>query len=170
MEKDFYEFDPCALDGSDVDEYGTEYENTLDTWKPTIKKPTIVQSAWRKEQIGNDFNQQPSIDDLRKIQMYLKKDVSDAEVMKVFGITAETIVAIKKDKYCPVDGIKLDNLSKIYKHFDYLEKKIHYLTRANNYISKLLFIDDISMKKFINYCEKKPTEKSEWQNKDGHDY
>ena len=149
-------------------DYQDDDDITLDNWEPSPKTNEIAQSNWRKELIGDDINQQPSIDDLRKIKMYLGKDAADSDIMKKFGITAETLVAIKKDKYCPVDGIKLDNLSKIHKHFDYIEKKLHYLTRANNYMSKLLFVDDISMKKFINYSNKKAWEKSEEDvNEDG---
>lgn len=152
MKQELYEFDPCLIDGSDNQE--EDEEITLDNWKPTAKRKKIMQSEWRKNEIGHDYNQQPSLDDMRKIKMHLNKDVSDGEIMQVFGINCETLLAIKKDNYCPVDGIKLDNLSKIYKHFDYIEKKLHYLKRANNYMSKLLFMDEISLKKFTDYCGK----------------
>src|SRR6185369_10416128 len=88
-----YNFDPCTLDDSQDDEV------TLDNWKPTPKNDGIIQSEWRQKQIGNNFNQQPGIDELKKIDMYLKKKKSDADIMRAFGINAETLVAIKKNKY-----------------------------------------------------------------------
>jgi DNA-binding Xre family transcriptional regulator len=154
MKEEFYEFDPCEIDES-YDEEEDENENSLDNWKPVLVRKQIVQSKWRKDQIKDNANQQPNLDDIRKIHMHLNKDVPDSEIMQVFGISCETLVAIKKDKYCPVDGIKFDTLSKIYKHFDFLERKLKYLSRANNYISKLIFMDDISLKKFKDYCENK---------------
>ena len=85
---------------------------------------------------------------MRKIHSHLVNNVPDSGIMDAFGINCETLIAIKKDKYCPVEGIKLDTLDKIYKHFDFTEKKLAYLYRANKYLSKLLFMDDISLKKF----------------------
>jgi DNA-binding Xre family transcriptional regulator len=133
MKEESYEFDPCSIDDSDKEAV------TLDNWKPTEKKSTIVASKWRQEQIGDNFNQQPGIDELNKIHMHLKKKVSDAEIMHAFGITSETLIAIKKDKYDPVDGISLDNQSKIYKEFKRLEDRIDSLLRGINYIAECMF-------------------------------
>ncbi len=130
-----YEFDPCSIDGSD------EEDITLDNWKPSEDKPKIVPSKWRQEQIGNNFNQEPGIDDLNKIHMHLKKKAPDADIMKAFGINAETLIAIKKDKYDPIDGIALDNQSKIYKEFKKVEEKIESLLRGINHIAEIMFID-----------------------------
>jgi hypothetical protein len=132
MERASYEFDPCSIDGSD--------KVTLDTWKPTTNKPKIVASQWRQQQIGSNFNQQPGIDELHKIHMFIKKRASDADIMHAFGISAETLVAIKKDKYDPVDGISLDNQSKIYKEFKKIEDRIDGLLRAINFIAEAMFI------------------------------
>lgn len=136
MSEASYEFDPCSIDGSDKEE-----PVTLDNWKPTEKKSKIVMSKWRQETNGTNYNQQPGIDELNKILMFLKKKASDTEIMQAFGITAETLVAIKKDKYDPVDGISLDNQSKIYKEFKRLEDRIESLLRGINHIAECIFID-----------------------------
>jgi hypothetical protein len=143
-----YEFDPCSIDGSDKEGV------TLDNWKPNTMKPEIVQSEWRKNQIADNNNQQPGLDDLKKIKMFLSQKKSDAEIMKVFGITAEMLVAIKKDKYSPVDGISLDNQSKIYKEFTRLETKILLLEAAINYIAEAIFFDKDSKKEFLKATQK----------------
>jgi hypothetical protein len=143
-----YEFDPCSIDGSDKEEV------TLDSWKPNSKKPEIVQSEWRKNQIADNNNQQPGLDDLKKIQMFLSQKKSDGEIMKVFGITAEMLVAIKKDKYSPVDGISLDNQSKIYKEFTRLETKILLLETALNFIADTIFFDKEAKKEFLKATKK----------------
>lgn len=136
MSKSSYEFDPCEIDGSNEEE-----QITLDSWKPTQHKPKIVASKWRQEQIGTNYNQEPGIDELNKIHMFLKKKAPDSEIMHAFGINAETLIAIKKDKYDPIDGISLDNQSKIYKEFKRLEDRIDSLLRGINYIGKCMFID-----------------------------
>lgn len=138
MSEESYEFDPCTLDGSDVEE-GDNVK--MDDWKPSVQQPKIVASKWRQEQIGTNYNQQPGIDELKKILMYINKKASDAEIMNAFGITADTLIAIKKDKYDPVDGISLDNQSKIYKEFKRLEDKIDGLLRGLNHMAKIMFID-----------------------------
>ena len=137
MSEASYEFDPCSIDESDKEEEPV----TLDNWKPSNEKPVIVASKWRQDAIGTNFNQQPGIDELHKIHMFLKKKASDAEIMKAFGITCETLVAIKKDKYDPVDGISLDNQSKIYKEFKRLEERIESVLRGINHIAEIMFID-----------------------------
>ena len=136
MSEASYEFDPCSIDGSDQEE-----PVTLDNWKPSNEKPLIVASQWRQDAIGTNFNQQPGLDELNKIHMYLKKKASDSDIMKAFGITCETLVAIKKDKYDPVDGISLDNQSKIYKEFKRLEERIESLLRGINHIAEIMFIE-----------------------------
>jgi hypothetical protein len=158
MSESSYEFDPCSIDGSDTD----KEEITLDSWKPTKNESKIVFSKWRQDSIGTNFNQDPGIDELRKIHMYLKKKVSDSDIMKAFGINCETLVAIKKNKYDPVDGISLDNQSKIYKEFKRLENRIESLLRGINYIGKCLFLDKNdeaefkkSFKKIKKYKESK---------------
>jgi hypothetical protein len=153
MSEGSYEFDPCSIDGSDKE------RSTLDSWKPTEHKPVIVASKWREQQIGDNFNQQPGIDELQKIHRYLKKKASDSDIMKAFGITAETLVAIKKDKYDPVEGISLDNQSKIYREFKRLEERIESLFRGIHYIGDCLYTDDLSQDLF-KLSFKKPVKKS----------
>lgn len=153
MSEASYEFDPCSIDGSD------EEELSIDTWKPKTHKKPIVQSEWRKNRIGKDFNQLPDLDDLRKIYMFMKKKVSDAEIMQTFGITAETLVSIKEDRYHPVDGMELSNLSKIYKEFDRLEEKIDKVWRGVKFIADTMFVDDEGKEAFKKSLKKPKGEK-----------
>jgi hypothetical protein len=153
MSEPYYDFDRCSLDESDDDAI------SLDDWKPSIKKKEIIQSSWRKEQIGNNFNQHPKRDDFKKIKMHLKSKVADAEIMDVFGITCETLMAIKQNRYSPINGISMDNLSKIYKEFDTIESNINKLNQAIKYLSKILFVDETSLKEFTDYCNNTKTRK-----------
>ncbi len=123
-----YEFDPCSIDGSDK-------EVTLDNWKPTVRTESIPKSEWRKVQNAGNYNQQPGIDELKKINMYLKRKYPDHQIMDSFGISSETLVAIKRDCYGPVDGISLDNQSKIYKEFTRLDKKIDRFLEAFKFLA-----------------------------------
>ncbi len=151
-----YEFDPCEVDGSNQEE-----PESLDNWKPSLKKKAIVQSEWRKNQIGDNFNQQPGIDELKKIYMFLNKKASDAEIMQTFGITAEMLVAIKKEKYDPVDGISLDSQSKIYKEFENLGKQISKLRRMIDEMVNIMFPDKEGKDAFKELCKKpKPQKKA----------
>jgi len=117
-----YEFDVCSVDGSDK-------EVTLDEWKPSVKDNSIQKSEWRKNQNNGDYDQQPGLDELKKINMYLKKDYPDSQIMDTFGISSETLVAIKRGCYDPIEGISLDNQIKIYKEFSRLNQKIGKLNR-----------------------------------------
>jgi hypothetical protein len=112
---DTYDFDPEILDRMEDD--FEEEEISIDDWKPREKSsiPKLVQSEWRRKLIGNDFNQEPDIDDVKKIKMYIKKKCSDAEIMATFGISADVLIAIKKNRYDPGDGIRADYIDKIYK-------------------------------------------------------
>lgn len=150
MIEESYEFDPCSIDGSDQEEEA----ETLDNWKPSSKQTKIIASKWRQDQIGGNYNQQPGLDELKKIHMYLKKKASDADIMHAFGITADTLIAIKKNKYDPIDGISLDNQSKIYKEFKRLEDKIDSLLRGINHIGKIMFIDKEEEAKFKKSLKK----------------
>jgi len=131
---------------------------TLDNWKPIEKEERIIQSQWRKDRIGNDFNQQPGVDDLRKIKFHIKNKRTDYEIMKAFGVSAETLVAIKNNRYSPTDGIALDDKTKIYNEFLLVHKKfdekILRLNKGLEYISKILFVDEEGIKEFKAYCKK----------------
>lgn len=154
MGQEYYEFDPSSIDGSDLD--GDDLN--IDNWRPSVQKKSIVQSKWRKEQIGTNFNQEPGIDELKKIHGYLNKKAPDAEIMKAFGITAETLIAIKKHKYDPVDGISLDNQSKIYKEFDSMANKIDAVKRVVDQLVNI-FIAKENMDEFKKLCKKVPRKK-----------
>jgi DNA-binding Xre family transcriptional regulator len=153
MSETSYEFDPCELDESEDEEV------TLDNWKPKVFQKEIATSEWRQKSIGNNFNQHPGLDELKKIHVYLNKKVSDSDLMKAFGINAETLIAIKKNKYHPVDGISLDNLSKIYEEFDSIEKKIDNCLRAINYIASIIFLDSEEKDKYKLACKKPKKDK-----------
>lgn len=144
---DFYEFDPTTFDESEDEQI------TLDNWKPSKKESKIIQSEWRKRQIGTNFNQEPGVDDLKKIQMFLKKKRPDAEVMTAFGISAEVLVAIKKGFYCPMEGINMDNINKIQKEFKRVDEIIKKLRRGADYIAEILFIDKKDLKKYKDCCD-----------------
>lgn len=121
-----YAFDPCTIDGSDKKEI-----TIIDSWKPGAKKKdSLVMSQWRLNQNGNSHDLSPGIDELKKISVHLKNKHSDCDIMKLFGISSETLVAIKRGCYCPVDGISLDNQSKIHKEFMRLEKMLDKIKEA----------------------------------------
>ncbi len=159
-----YEFNPCSIDGSDQE----EKKITLDNWKITAHHLKLVSSKWRQDSIGTDFNQQPGIDEIRKIQMYLKKKAPDFDIMKAFGITADTLIAIKKDKYDPVEGISLDNQSKIYREFRNIELKIESFLRGLNYIAEIMFINK-KEKELFKKSFKKPKKVKEVKKSKCHD-
>ncbi len=121
--------------------------DTLDSWKPSEKPPenVIVQSEWRKNQIGKNFNQRPGIDEVKKIKASLKTGKGgDSEIMRVFGINAETLIAIKKGNYHPVDGIIPErSLSR------YQLERLETLEKAVKFMSEVLFIDDLAMAQFL---------------------
>lgn len=89
----------------DMDILKIEDVSSIDNWKPTPKIRKIPKSAWRRKQIGNDFNQQPGFHDLKRIYFYLNNKYADYDIMEAFGISAEVLVAIKKGFYDPVEGI-----------------------------------------------------------------
>ena len=161
MSEASYEFDPDNINESDED---AEVE-TIDNWKPSVKKSTIEPSQWRQKQIDGNYNQLPGLDELQKIHMYIKKKASDADIMHTFGIAAETLIAIKKNNYDPIDGISLDNQSKIYKEFNRLNDKIASLLRGLNHMAKIMFIDKKERDEYKNSLKKPKTTKSSKDNK-----
>lgn len=134
--QDSYEFDPCTLDGSDQDDDFV----SIDDWKPRPKKERVPKSEWRQVQNAGRCNVQPGIDDIKKIKMYLKKPYPDIEIMESFGIDAATLIAIKRDKYCPIDGISLDNQSKIYNEFRKIEKTYDKIFDALAYLGDAMLV------------------------------
>jgi hypothetical protein len=113
---------------------------TLDNWQPSIKKSKIIQSEWRKKANNGNYNIKPDLDDLLKIRKYLKNGYADYEIMQAFGLSSEIFLAIKKNKYCPVEGILQDNLterlekfeSKIIADFRETRKKVNALSKEIN--------------------------------------
>lgn len=138
MQELSYEFDPCSLDGSDQD---VNYVS-IDDWTPRVVPPRVPKSDWRAAQNNGCHDNQPGIDDINKIKMYIKKRFADAQIMDVFGITAETLVAIKNNHFCPIEGITLDNQSKIYNEFNKITKITNKLYEALAYLSDTLLLEN----------------------------
>lgn len=137
-----YEFDPCTIDGSDKEE-----EVTLDSWKPSAKVTSLPKSEWRQKQNDGNFNQQPGIDELKKINMCLKRKYPDHQIMDAFGISCETLVAIKRGCYGPIDGISLDNQSKISKEFARIDKKLERFLDGFKFLADNVFESSESAKR-----------------------
>lgn len=118
-----YDFDPCTLDNSQHDK---EEEVTLDNWKPSEKRPVFrIKSEWRQKQLSEGFGyMNPGIDEIKKIRTYLKNKQSDIEILDQFGINADTLFAIKMNRYDPVEGIIDDQVSLIFTKTNTLEKRI----------------------------------------------
>lgn len=112
-----------------------EDEFTLDTWSPKKTLPCIPKSQWRQEYNEKMPHSSPGLDDLRKIKLYIKKKYPDCQIMDAFNINCDTLVAIKNNCYCPVEGISLDNLSKISKEFSRVEKKLDRIFEALKFLS-----------------------------------
>jgi len=147
---------------------------TLDNWKPREKLNTLIKSQWRKESNNGNYNQLPGLDEIRKIKMNIKKGKNDYEIMEVFGIDCETLIAIKKDKYHPVDGISLDNLSKIYKAFGLIEKKMTNIYQALNLLADNAFNENetskrILFKSLIKVAKKKEIIQDDYEDDDEED-
>lgn len=126
---------------------------SMEQWEPAKKEEKIVQSQWRKNQVNENYERQPCLDDLRKINVFIKKKIPDHEIMRTFGINSDVMIAIKRKKYCPVEGIKLDNLCKIYIEFEKISKKINKIKRGNDYLASILLISDEEKTKYDNYCK-----------------
>jgi hypothetical protein len=145
MKEDF-KFNITELENDEMD--FDDEPVTLDSWKPRKFESKIIPSKWRLIQNKGNQNQMPGLDDLKKIQLHIKKKISDLEIMSVFAISAETLIAIKKDKYDPVDGISLDNQSKIYNEFKRIENKVDSILRAIEYMSDIMFPEKIQKDNF----------------------
>jgi len=171
MKKDYYEIDLHDVDefdqddliddaddngGGEEEEEEEEQEVTLDNWTPTKKEEKfIIPSEWRKKSINDNHNQEPGLNDLKKINYYVKKNYPDVEIMRAFGLAAETLIAIKTNKYSPIHGISMDNLCKIQKEFLKIERSIQLLKNGMNYIAHTLFIEKEDLDSYKAYCKKK---------------
>jgi len=129
-----YTFDPCSLDAEEVEE-----KITLDNWRPRIiDESKIVRSNWRDQQNKGLEDIQPGLDELKKILVYIKKNKSETSIMDTFKISAETLIAIKKGLYDPVDGIYLDDHIKVIKQFQKVDKKLTKLQNAITFIAETM--------------------------------
>lgn len=154
MDKSYY-FDPSSLDREDENREDVSEEITLDDWKPRKKGNKLIKSDWRRKQNGNDHNLQPSFDDVKKIKVYLQKRYPDIEIMEAFAISGDTLVAIKKDKYCPVEGILFDDLELVFDEIKNIKSAIKKLQKETSYIATNFFNDPDELKKFKLACKRK---------------
>jgi hypothetical protein len=134
---------------------------SLDDWKPTESKYKIISSDWRKNEIGDNFNQRPELDDLLKIRKYLKKEVPDYQIMEAFGISSDILLAIKKDKYCPVEGIlkdlysqQIDDFKKqINSDFRDIKKKVAVIAKQLDILAKTETPKNVKTRAEENYVQ-----------------
>lgn len=122
---------------------------SLDKWTPKAIIPCVPKSEWRQKQIGGNYNQQPGLDELGKIKRYLEKNYPDHQIMDAFGLNAETLNAIKKDCYAPIDGIKFDNLSKIQREFAKIEAKLTRIFNALSFLGDNLWAPKDTVKRML---------------------
>jgi hypothetical protein len=139
-----YEFDPCSIDGSDKPDVVT-----IDNWKPAEKKDKFrARSDWRKEsnKIGgkNDIGR----NDLQKIKAYIKNDVSDASIKKTFNITSEVLYAIRKNKFCVIEGIIEDDIDVLKREMKAVKTKLDSLKIDIGLMAQVLLTDKALMKAF----------------------
>jgi hypothetical protein len=154
MKDGMYEFDPEIFDADTEDDF-----ESIDNWKPSEKSKKLITSEWRKNRIGNDFNQQPDLDDLIKIKSFLKKGYPDFEIMENFGINSEVLSAIKKNNYCAVEGIKLDNLTKIFNEFKKIENSISKNNLSIKYILKTICRKETKLNEYKEFIKKESKSK-----------
>lgn len=124
MTQGSYEFDPCSVDGSD--QLPDEEEVTLDNWKPSPKKEVFrTPSKWRQELNSQGYGyMEPGLDEIKKIRAYLKNKIDDIEIMQQFAINADTLFAIKANRFDPVEGIINNQTDVLFKKQELLEKRI----------------------------------------------
>lgn len=145
MKQGCYEFDPCSIDGSDQLE--DEDEVSLDNWKPSPKSQIYRQpSKWRQESNAQGYGyMEPGIDEIKKIRAYLKNKTNDIEIMRQFAINADTLFAIKTNRYDPIEGIIKNQTDVLFKKLELLEKQtrgcqLHLQNIAENVITNDKFI------------------------------
>jgi hypothetical protein len=140
---------------------------SLDDWKPSEKpKKKLIQSEWRKNKIQEDCNQDPGLDDFRKIKSAIKKGCNDHEIMINYGINAETIVAIKQDIYNPARGARhfhsydLDLVkdgTKMFLEFQKIQDECYGIMQAMHFLNDILFNTAKDKKNFKDiFTGKKP--------------
>lgn len=145
MQEATYEFDPAELDGSQDD---PEESVTLDNWKPTPKTHSFrAPSKWRHEMNCRGLGyMEPGLDEIHKIRTYLKNKISDLEIMDQFAINADTLTAIKNNRYDPVDGILENQNQVLQRKCDLLEKRIEDIKKKIKSQVTTLCSDDLFAK------------------------
>lgn len=121
---------------------------TLENWQPTLQKSQLIPSKWRLKIVKNNPNQHPDKNELLKIRRYIKRRVSDCEIMTAFGLSAETMIAIKKNNYDPIEGVGMDSQYKIIREFKEINFKIEALYRGMHFIASKIFTEKEQMDEF----------------------
>lgn len=134
---------------------------TIDNWKPEFREKKIIQSEWRKQQNNNDFNQSVGRDELKKIKFAIKNKYADHEIMKTYGINAETLIAVKENKINPELGImrgKLeeDETYKLIKKVNKLQGALYGINYALKELAKILFSEKEQQQEFLKLMNKRP--------------
>ena len=139
-------------------------EISMDDWKPNIPEKKLIQSKWRKETIGDNYNQDVGLDELRKINVAIKKKFPDHEILKAYGITAETLVRIKEGKLNPETGntrgkLDMDNnfdeMLAMRKKISVLQTRIYGITSTFKELAKILYQDKDQQTEFLRILERK---------------
>lgn len=114
--------------------------NSIEDWRPSvIKRRTVPISAWRQAQIAGNYNQKVGARDLKKIQGFIKRGAPEFEILESFGISAETLIAIKKNRYEAGTGIVDDRVEFVLEDIKPLLKKAHKYRKALDSIAVNLF-------------------------------
>lgn len=137
---------------------------SIDEWKPNLPEKKLIQSKWRKEIIGDNYNQEVGLDELKKINMALKKKRPDYEILQAYGISSETLVRIKEGKLTPDTGNmrgklesdnNFDELLAIRKKINVLQSRIYGITSTFKELAKILYSDKDQQMEFLRILERK---------------
>ena len=148
----------------EVNEIHKDDEITLDNWKPSPPAKKLIQSEWRKNQIGENYNQEVFRDDLKKIQAAIQKKFPDHEIMQTFGINAQTLVDIKERWVNPENGVMKGSLNtmadgssdfgSIKKTISAIQTRLYGIGCAFRELAKILFEDKETQEEFLKLLEK----------------
>lgn len=115
-----------------------EKEITLDNWGRTHAPVFLVQSQWRKDRNKDFCNLLPSLSDVEKIQIHLKKNVPEFEIMKAFSMDSKTMHAIIEGRYDPATGIEKEKNYVFKDKIERIEKRITICASAIGHLISLL--------------------------------
>ena len=149
MSQGSYEFDPCSIDGSN--EIEDDEFVKIDDWKPSPKSNVFRKASnWRQE-VNNQFYgyMEPGLDEIKKIRAYLRNKTRDIEIMEQFGINADTLFAIKTNRFDPVEGIINNQTDVLFKKQEILEKRIEKCRLAQKNQTENL-VTDIKFIQWLN--------------------